>query len=477
MKTLLFALVILACALPSYGQGVGNTVMKHYPGVPSGGCSQNQLATDDANGNLYNCKSGAWNAVGGGGGSISGLTTGQIPVAGSPTSLTSSIALNGSGGPILRQTSPSLVTPALGTPTSGVMTNVTGLPLTTGVTGLLPRANGGLNSSSAGTGLLRDGTTPAASELSGDVATSGSNAVTVNKIHGGTYPTSAGLMGSNGSAQPVAVSATTATAYLNQATSSLQGLVPATGGGTANFYRADNTFSPACQSAVVTAPCQLANTFTALTPGSTITWATASASPRASVSLGVNSTLNVTGMTSGVAYTMLVISGGYTLAQGTGCTWTTPWVLPGSATGDLIGWVYDGTYCQVIPPVTSIIGTLYQTGVSTANSGMSQTIVASVPSTGMYQINMYWDQNAGCTTVGSGAFTSTVYWTDATGVTRSQNWFAGVPSTTSGASNYNTNAVQAWLGASTAITVTNTYAPCMTGTWTYDNHYAVQKIQ
>ena len=62
-------------------------------------------------------------------------------------------------------TSPTLTTPALGTPASGTLTNTTGLPLTTGVTGTLPVANGGTGITSLGTGVATWLGTPTSANL------------------------------------------------------------------------------------------------------------------------------------------------------------------------------------------------------------------------------------------------------------------------------------------------------------------------
>lgn len=80
-RTFLLLATLLVCSI-ARGQGgnIPNTIIAVYPGAPTGSCGNTMVAVRTDTGAFYDCLTGAWNAVAGGGGGTVTNVSGTAPI-------------------------------------------------------------------------------------------------------------------------------------------------------------------------------------------------------------------------------------------------------------------------------------------------------------------------------------------------------------------------------------------------------------
>ena len=173
-----------AATLTGYLSGNGTSAFTASASIPGSDVSGN------ISGNAANVTSTV--AIANGGTGVTSLGTGSVDALQVNVGSAGSFVVNGG---------------ALGTPSSGTLTNATGLPLSTGVTGTLPVANGGTGAatltgylSGNGTGAFTASASIPGADVSGDISGNAANVTgTVAVANGGTGAvTLTGYLSGNG---------------------------------------------------------------------------------------------------------------------------------------------------------------------------------------------------------------------------------------------------------------------------------------
>jgi hypothetical protein len=278
-----------------------------------------------------------------------------LPVASGGTGVTTSTGT----GDVVLSTSPTLVTPLLGTPTSGVMTNCTGLPLTTGVTGTLAVANGGTGQTTYTNGQLLIGNTTGNTLTkatltagTGITITNGTGAISIAAINNGTVTSVAMSVPSflSVAGSPITGSGTLAVTLSGTA-------LPVANGGTGGTTQAT------ARSGIG------AGTVNSVAGTGTVNGLTLTGTVTTSGSLTLGGTLSGVSLTTQVSGTLPIANGG------TGSTSTTYCSLSTNVTGTLPV-ANGGTGVATTPTNGQLLignGTNYSVATITAGSGVTVT--------------------------------------------------------------------------------------------------------